>query len=66
LVILSKGGFYRTSAWIDRERIEMLAVSGSRRKLRKGYANVRVRVFGKGGPYALIRNVCIEDVEGDQ
>lgn len=63
LVILSKGGFYRTSAWIDLERIEMLAISGSRRKLRKGYANIRVRVFGKGGPYALIRNVSIEDVQ---
>ena len=61
LVILSKGGFYRTAAWIDRERVEMLAISGSRRKLRRGYANVRVKVFGKSGTYALIRNVGIAD-----
>lgn len=65
LVILSKGGFYRTSAWIDQERIEMLAISGSRRKLRKGYANIRVRVFGKSGPYALVRNICIHDISQD-
>ncbi|MBQ8382825.1 MAG: PH domain-containing protein [Clostridia bacterium] len=61
LVILSKGGFYRTTAWIDRERVEMLAISGSRRKLRKGYANIRVKVFGKSGRYALIRNVEIDE-----
>lgn len=63
LVVLSKGGFYRTSAWIDMERVEMLAISGSRRKLKKGYANIRVRVFGKGGPYALVRNVCTSDID---
>ncbi len=62
LVTLSKGGFYRSAAWIDRERIEMLAVSGSRRKLKKGYGNIRVRVFGKSGSYALVRNVALEDV----
>lgn len=65
LVILSMGGFYRTCAWIDMERVEMLAISGSRRKLRKGYANIRVRVFGKSGPYALVRNICTDDVSDD-
>lgn len=60
-VILSKGGFYRTSAWIDRERVEMLAISGSRRKLRRGYANIRVKVFGKSGTYALIRNIQVDE-----
>lgn len=61
LVILSKGGFFRTSAWICGERVEMLSISGSPRKLARGYANVRVKVFGKSGRYALIRNVGIEE-----
>ncbi|MBQ8288083.1 MAG: PH domain-containing protein [Clostridia bacterium] len=66
LVILSKGGFYRTAAWIDRERVEMLAISGSRRKLRRGFSNIRVKVFGKSGTYALIRNVGIDETEGER
>ncbi len=66
LVILSKGGFSRTVAWIERERVEMLAISGSRRKLRRGYANVRVRVFGKSGTYALIRNVGVNEAERER
>lgn len=57
---ISSGGFYRTTAWIDTPRIEMISLSGSRRKLRKGFANTRVRVFGKSGTYALIRNVGID------
>lgn len=63
LVSLSKGGFYRTAAWIDGDRVEMLAISGSRRKLRKGYANIRIRVFGKSGRYALIRNVEMNEID---
>lgn len=57
---VSRGGFYRTTAWIDTARIEMISLSGSRRKLRKGFANTRVRVFGKSGTYALIRNIGID------
>lgn len=64
LVILSQSGFYRTIAWIDARRIEMIAVSGSKRKLKKGFLNIRVRVFDKGGSYALIRNIDASVVEG--
>ncbi len=63
LLALSKGGFIRTAAIIDRERVEMLAISGSRRKLRRGFANVRVRVFGKSGTYAIVRNICLAQIE---
>ncbi len=64
-VILSKGGFYRTTAWIHQERVEMMAISGSRRKLRRGYANIRIRVFDKSGRYALVRNVDIRLFDGE-
>lgn len=64
LVILSRGGFRRTIAWIDARRIEMIAVSGSRRKLKKGYLNIRVHVFDKSGTYALVRNIDASVTKG--
>ncbi|MGM9637232.1 MAG: PH domain-containing protein [Eubacteriales bacterium] len=57
LTVLSHGGFFRTTACIYTDRIELIAKSGSRRKLRKGFTNIHVHVFGKNGSYALIRNV---------
>ncbi len=67
IVILSHGGFHSTIAWIDARRIEMISVYGSRRKLKKGYLNVRIRVFDKSGTYALIRNIdktVVEPLKG--
>lgn len=63
LTVLSKGGFYRSTAWIYNERIELIALSGSRRKKRKGFTNVRLKVFGKSGNFALVRNIGVEAVE---
>lgn len=57
IVILSHGGFHRTIAWIDARRIEMISVYGSRKKLREGFLNIRIRVFDKSGTYAYIRNI---------
>ena len=57
IVILSRGGFHRTIAWIDARRIETISVTGSKPKLRKGYLNLYVRVVDKTGTYAVIRNV---------
>ncbi len=57
LTVLSTGGFYRTAAWIYTERVELIAISASRRKKQKGFVNVRLKVFGKRGNYALVRNI---------
>lgn len=59
MIILSKGGFYRTTAWIYLDRIELISISASRRKKQKGFVNVRLKVFGKQGTYALVRNIDI-------
>ena len=42
----------------------MISVSGSRRKIRKGFLNIRIRVFDKTGTYALIRNIDESVVDG--
>lgn len=63
LCVLSHGGFFRTTACVYTDRIELIARSGSRRKQRKGFANIHVHVFGKNGRYALIRNVEIRQLE---
>lgn len=57
MLILSKGGFYRKAAWIYLDRIELVSLSASRRKLQSGFVNLRVKVFGKRGTYALVRNI---------
>lgn len=64
ILIISRGGFHRTTAWIDARRIEMISVSGSRSKIRKGFLNIRIRVFDKTGTYALIRNIDESVVDG--
>lgn len=63
MTILSKGGFYRKAAWIRTELIELVAISASRRKKRKGFINLRIKVFGKNGTYAVVRNIDITAAE---
>lgn len=62
MTVLSKGGFYRTAAWIYSDRIELISSSASRRKRRKGFVNLRVNVFGKRGTYALVRNIDVKNL----
>lgn len=57
LISLSKGVFLRKTAWIYTDRIEQISVSASRRKKRQGFVNLRIKVFGKQGTYALVRNI---------
>lgn len=57
MILLSKGGFYRTTAWIYPGRIELVSATASKRKKRKGFVNLRVKVFGKRGTFALVRNI---------
>lgn len=57
MTLLSKGGFYREAAWIYTDRIELVSATASRRKKRAGFVNLRVKVFGKRGTYALLRNI---------
>lgn len=61
--VLSKGGFFRTAACISTDKIELIAKSGSRLKLSRGYTNVVVHVFGKRGCYAFVKNIDLRQLD---
>lgn len=63
LTVFSYGGYFRTTACVYTNRIELVSKSGSRRKLRRGFTNIYIHIFGKSGRYARIRNVEIRQLE---
>lgn len=63
LTVLSYGGYSHTITCVFTERIERISQSASRNKLRKGFTNVKVYVFGKSGTFARIRNVELRQLD---
>lgn len=63
LTILSHGGYNRTIACVFTERLERVSQSASRAKLRRGFTNVKVHVFGKSGAFARMRNVELRQLD---
>ncbi len=61
--ILSHGGYNRTITCVFSERIERVSQSASRVKLKRGFVNVKIHVFGKSGTFARVRNVELRQLE---
>ena len=63
ITYVSRGGYNRKSSFIRNDMIESVTVSGSKRKLRNGFASLSIKVFGKKNFSIRVRSVDAEVVK---
>ena len=62
ITYISRGGYNRSSSFIRNDMIESVTLGGSKHKLKKGFANLSIKVFGKKNFAIRVRSIDIDVV----